>query len=229
MKHMKREPAAQTRFLRSAHPAANPYIGFTSYQRFRNDPLFADVVVRPENNKTETEASECYPTSPDVEQKGKGEGFYPDTEVAYIRILWKAFEPVRGTYNYGLIEDILKKAEQNRQTVMLRLMPHSTRACDDVPDWLKKEIPCPERPVGMRVKDSPEDPVFLQRFGDESARRKDPPARRRGPRGAEPAGPGPALRAKPPGICPRGRSGRPKCPRKAPASGPLPGPREARC
>ena len=37
---------------------ANPYIGFTSYQRFRGDPLFSDVVVSPDKNLTETERTE---------------------------------------------------------------------------------------------------------------------------------------------------------------------------
>lgn len=48
---------------------------------------------------------------------------------------------------------------------MFRLMPHSTCERDDVPDWLKKLIPCPARPDGMRVKDSPSDPLYLELFG----------------------------------------------------------------
>lgn len=145
----------------------NPYIGFTSYQRFRGDPLFSDIVVRPENSLTETERTECYPVSAEAELMKEGEaGFYPNTEVAYIRLLWKDFEPQRKKYDFALISDILKKAKQKGQTVMLRLMPHSTRACDDVPEWLKKMIPCPERPVGKRVKDSPSDPLWLRLFGE---------------------------------------------------------------
>ena len=145
----------------------NPYIGFTSYQRFRGDPLFSDVVVRPENNLTETERTECYPVSAEATLMREGEeGFYPDTEVAYIRILWKDFEPQRKQYDYPLIADILQKAKAKGQTVMFRLMPHSTRAGDDVPDWLKEMIPCPERPQGKRVKESPSDPLWLRLFGE---------------------------------------------------------------
>ena len=145
----------------------NPYIGFTSYQRFRGDPLFADIFVRPENNLTETERTECYPVRADAEFMREGEkGFYPDTEVAYVRILWKDFEPQRKQYNYPLIADILEKARAAGQTLMLRLMPHSTRASDDVPEWLKSMIPCPERPHGKRVKDSPSDPLWLRLFGE---------------------------------------------------------------
>ncbi len=142
----------------------NPYIGFMSFQHFRGESMFSDIVVRPEANRTETERVECYPISPDAEDNGRGEGYYPDTSIVYIRILWKEFEPERGVYNYEFIENILKEAEAHSQTLVFRLMAHSTRASDDVPEWLKALIPCPERPDGMRVKDSPTDPLFLELF-----------------------------------------------------------------
>lgn len=144
----------------------NPYIGFTSFQHFAGEALYSDIIVRPENNGTETENVECYPVPEYVPQNGRQEGFYPDTSVAYIRVLWKEFEPNQGQYNYAFIESILDKAKACGQTVMFRLMPHSTRACDDVPDWLKEIISCPERPEGKRVKDSPTDPLFLEYFGE---------------------------------------------------------------
>lgn len=143
----------------------NPYIGFTSFQHFRSDELYSDLIVRPENNMTETEHVECYPVPDYVEEKGRAQGYYPDCSVVYIRILWKEFEPLEGEYNYAFIEDILKKARENGQTVMFRLMQHSTRESDDVPDWLKEKIECPARPAGMRVKDCPKDPRFLDYFG----------------------------------------------------------------
>ncbi len=145
--------------------AQNPYIGFTSFQHFRNDELYSDLVVKPENNMTETEHVECYPVPDYVEEKGRAQGYYPDCSVVYIRILWKEFEPVEGEYNYAFIQDILNKARENDQTVMFRLMQHSTRESDDVPDWLKTKIECPARPQGMRVKDCPKDPKFLDYFG----------------------------------------------------------------
>ena len=143
----------------------NPYIGFTSFQHFRNDVLYSDLVVKPENNMTETEHVECYPVPDYVEEKGREQGYYPDCSVVYIRILWKEFEPTEGEYNYALIEDILQKARENEQTVMFRLMQHSTRESDDVPDWLKEKIACPARPAGARVEDCPSDPKFLEYFG----------------------------------------------------------------
>lgn len=144
----------------------NPYIGFLSFQHFRDEALYSDVIVRPEGNMTETENLECYPIPEYVKQNGRNEGFYPDTSVCYIRSLWKEFEPRRGEYNYGFIEDILEKAKSHNQSLIFRLMPHSTRAQDDVPDWLRDMIPCPDRPDGKRVKDSPTDPLFLEYFGE---------------------------------------------------------------
>ena len=145
--------------------AQNPYIGFTSFQHFRNDELYSDLIVKPENNMTETEHVECYPVPAYVEEKGRAQGYYPDCSVVYIRILWKEFEPKEGEYNYAFVQGILDKARENDQTVMFRLMQHSTRESDDVPDWLKTKIECPARPEGMRVKECPKDPKFLDYFG----------------------------------------------------------------
>ncbi|MGN1062600.1 MAG: DUF4832 domain-containing protein, partial [Candidatus Scatosoma sp.] len=143
----------------------NPYIGFTCFQHFGNDVLYSDLIVKPENNMTETEHVECYPVPSYVEERGREQGYYPDCSVVYIRILWKEFEPEEGFFNYAFIEDILNKAGKCGQTVMFRLMQHSTRESDDVPDWLKKKIECPNRTAGMRVKDCPSDPRFLEYFG----------------------------------------------------------------
>lgn len=144
----------------------NPYIGFTSFNHFRNDVLYSDCVVGQQGLAgCETEAFECYPVPEEVEEKGREQGFHPDETVAYIRILWKHFEPKQGEYDYAFIQDILDKAKSKGQTVMLRLMPHSTCERDDVPDWLKEIMPCPARPAGMRVKDSPSDPRYLKIFG----------------------------------------------------------------
>ncbi len=159
--------AKETRYFSvQKEEAQNPYIGFCSFQHFRGEKLYSDIIVRPENNMLETEDVECYPVPEWVPENGREEGYYPDTSIAYIRILWKEFEPERGVYNYKFIEDILDEARAHGQTVGFRLMAHSTRAIDDVPEWLKKLIPCPERPNGKRVKDSPTAPEFLQYFSE---------------------------------------------------------------
>lgn len=144
----------------------NPYIGFTSFQHFRGEKLYSDCIVLPENNYTETEHYECYPVPDYVPENGREEGYYPDTSIVYIRALWKEFEPEKGVYNYDFIQDIIDEAKAHNQTLAFRLIAHSTREMDDVPDWLKKIIPCPERPEGKRVKDSPTDPRFIEYFCD---------------------------------------------------------------
>lgn len=145
----------------------NPYIGITSFNHFRGEKLYSDCITNVTTGLAtcETENYECYPVPDGVEEKGREQGYFPDTTVAYIRILWKEFEPKRGEYNYAIIEDILAQAKAKGQTVMFRLMPHSTCARDDVPDWLKEMMPCPARPDGMRVKASPTDPRYLKLFG----------------------------------------------------------------
>ena len=159
------QPESMARYFNvQKEEAQNPYIGFMSFQHFRGEELYSDLVVRPENNYTETEHVECYPVPDYLGEKGREEGYYPDTSIVYIRILWKEFEPKRGEYNYAFIEDIINKAKAHGQSLIFRLMAHSTRACDDVPDWLQTLIPCPERPEGERVKDSPTDPLFLELF-----------------------------------------------------------------
>ncbi|MBQ9782180.1 MAG: DUF4832 domain-containing protein [Clostridia bacterium] len=144
----------------------NPYIGVVSFQHFRGEKLYSDCIAgKPGTAGCETENYECYPVPDGVEENGREQGYFPDTTVCYIRILWKEFEPIQGVYNYDFIQEILDKAKEKGQTVMFRLMPHSTCARDDVPNWLKKLMPCPERPDGMRVKDSPSDPRYLKLFG----------------------------------------------------------------
>ena len=151
-------------FNQKREEGQNPFTGFMSFQHFRGEKLYSDIIVEPKNRYTETERVECYPVSPDAEENGREEGYYPDTSIVYIRVLWKEFEPQRGAYNYKFIQDIVDKARAHGQTLIFRLMAHSTRASDDVPEWLKEIIPCPERPDMERVKDSPTDPRFMEYF-----------------------------------------------------------------
>ena len=142
----------------------NPGTGFMSFQHFSGEKLYDDIEVKPENKMTETERVECYPVSADAGEISADEAYYPKSSVVYIRSLWKEFEPEQGKYNYDFIQKLIDKAKQSGQTLLFRLMAHSTRACDDVPEWLKRLIECPERPEGKRVKDSPTDPLFMELF-----------------------------------------------------------------
>lgn len=151
-------------FTYSPEPKQNPDTGFVSYQHFRGERLYSDCAVDSKNNMTETENFECYPVPSGVEENGRLQGYFPDTAIAYIRFLWKEFEPCEGRYNYEFVEKIIAKAKSAGQSLVIRMMPHSTCERDDVPAWLKEKIECPKRPRGMRVKDSPTDPLFLKLF-----------------------------------------------------------------
>lgn len=157
-------PTKTEKFACKKEEGLNPYIGFVSFQHFRGENLYSDIVVEEKNKRTETERIECYPISADAEDDGRKQGYYPDATVAYFRVLWKEFEAERGVYNYDFIQSIIDEAKAHGQTLNFRLMAHSTRECDDLPEWLKEMIPCPERPPMMRVKDSPTDPLFMQLF-----------------------------------------------------------------
>ena len=147
-------------FKPSEEVLQNPYIGFTSFNHFRNEPLFSDTT------KEWGWIKERYPIYDWVEQNGREQGYYPDTEIAYFRVLWKDVEKKEGEYDFAFIEDILKKAKEHNQSVMLRIMPHTTRHDQDVPDWLKEKIDCPARPDAERVKESPKDPIWIDKFAN---------------------------------------------------------------
>lgn len=151
-------PNSQIKFAVTDESLQNPYIGFTSFQHFRGEPLFSDC------DTAEGWLKEHYPVYESVAQNGRSQGFYPDTEIAYIRMLWKDFEPEEGKFNYTLSDAIFQKAAECGQSVMFRLMPHTTKSFEDVPDWLRVQIDCPERPEAARVKDSPPSPIFLEKF-----------------------------------------------------------------
>ena len=59
----------------------NPYTGFMSFQHFRGETLYSDIIVKPENKMTETETVECYPISADAMDNGRGEGWYADGRI----------------------------------------------------------------------------------------------------------------------------------------------------
>ena len=155
---MKRSPNTVRKFTRTNEILNNPYIGFTSFQHFRGEPLFSDTTP------AEGWIKERYPVYNWVEQNGREQGYHPDTELAYIRMLWRDIEPCEGVYDFSVTDDVFKKAKAKNQSVIFRLMPHTTRAEEDVPDWLKSQIDCPPRPDTQRVKESPTDPIFLRKF-----------------------------------------------------------------
>ena len=93
---MKIESGERRYFKLKSATEPGPYIGFTSYQHFDGEKLYSDIVVRPENNMTETEKIESYPLPRDVEQNGRQEGYYPPCSVARLHLpLLQADLPLR--------------------------------------------------------------------------------------------------------------------------------------
>ena len=153
---MHRFPTDTSRFQPLSGVLINPYMGFTTFQHFRGDPLYSD--------RMPGWAKEFYPPRADAVYGGEAEGFFPDTRIAYIRIDWRAWEPQDGVFDCAFLSGILERAAKRGQSVLLRLMPHTTRWEQDIPDWLAAQIPHPARPVEGRVKESPDDPRFFHRF-----------------------------------------------------------------
>ncbi len=137
----------------------NPYKGFTSFNHFNGEPLFTDTFG------TDGWKKERYPVYDFVEQEGNKTGCYPPCTIAYIRMLWRDIEPEEGKYNFELIDGILDKCKKHGQTLMFRIMQHTTRSFEDIPDWLAARIEHPERPDELRIKASPTADEYYITFG----------------------------------------------------------------
>jgi len=126
-------------FLPSDKTLLNPHIGFQTFQRFNGDPL------EPAETRRWTEG---FPIEYSPYSGSLSNGAHPDTTVAYYRVYWRYFEPEEENYNWDLIERALATAHERKQTLMLRLPPHSHLEwpdeelpdSGDVPDWLRKYI-----------------------------------------------------------------------------------------
>ena len=117
----------------------NPHIGFQTFQRFNGDPL------EPAETRRWTEG---YPINYHPFTGSLSNGQHPDTTVAYYRVYWRYFEPEEGKYNWELFDKALATAEERKQTLMIRMPPHSHLGqpdeeipdADDLPAWLRAKI-----------------------------------------------------------------------------------------
>lgn len=134
----------------------NPYKGFTDFNHFDDGKIFADSVDGWKKEK--------YPLYDDLDQSGAKTGFYPKCSIAYVRTLWSIVEPQENVFDFSVIDEVLDKCKKSGQTLMLRIMQHTARACEDIPAWLKKKVACPERPDEERIKGSPTDDYYYIAF-----------------------------------------------------------------
>ena len=141
----------------------NPGIGFTTFQRFNGDSLNAGT------GWTEGLPIDVAPSPEHAVAPG-----YPNTSVAYLRLYWRFVEPEKGRFDWHLIDDALRTAQQRGQTLMLRIAPHGTQAAEDVPAWYRQQTG--EQLTSSRQKTDwqsttskwlidPERPAYAREFG----------------------------------------------------------------
>ena len=133
----------------------NPGIGFTTFQMFNGDNLAPNQDVLREINLEQFQNP--------IEDLGNIN--YPNTSIAYFRILWKVIEPEMGKYRWDYIDSLLNLAHAHGQTLMLRISPYKGKPNDDVPDWYRKMVG-PEREFNhIKWPVDPENPLYAIYFG----------------------------------------------------------------
>jgi len=113
---------------------SNPGIGFTTHGRFNDDELSDE------------------------------KGYYPYSRIAYFRFYWRVLEPEQGQYNWSLLDNVLKKAAERNQTVIVRFPPSKTGRAD-IPDYYRKMVG-PETNLRSKWRTDPNDPRYAKYYGD---------------------------------------------------------------
>lgn len=131
----------------------NPGIGFTTFQRFNGDTLNAGYGW-----------TEGYPIAyqnfdGDIVNKD-----YPQTTIAYFRVVWAYVEPEPLKYNWEMIDKALLTAAARGQTLMLRIAPYE-HGDKDVPAWYRKMVGKKDKHLSEKWRIDPEDERYLQYFG----------------------------------------------------------------
>lgn len=134
----------------------NPGMGFTTFQMFNGDNLKAkvDVLGDPSIERH---------SQPEKDFRNNG---YPQTSIAYFRVLWSFIEPNEGEYRFGYIDSLLKIANQRDQTLMLRISPYKGKPGTDVPDWYRAYVGDQRDFSHQKWVVDPEDPRYAHYFGN---------------------------------------------------------------
>ena len=134
----------------------NPGMGFTTFQMFNGDNLDSniDVLIDPKISDYQ---------NPD---KGLVNTGYPNTSIAYFRILWQFIEPNEGEYRWDFIDKLLEVAHQRNQTLMLRIAPYKVKQGTDVPPWYRKMVGDNRDHDHLKWVVDPEDPRYAYYFGN---------------------------------------------------------------
>ncbi len=137
----------------------NPGIGFTTFQRFNGDTLNRGL------RWTEGHPIEYQEFDGSLENEN-----HPMTSIAYFRVYWSYMEPEKGIYNWAMIDNALKTAQDRNQTLMLRIAPYGSGPVNnetDVPAWYRKLTGDKNEwlPSGEGWRVDAEDPRYAQYFG----------------------------------------------------------------
>jgi len=133
----------------------NPGIGFMTFQRFNGDPLNEGTAW------TEGHPMEVFPFDGSLKTP-----HHPMTSIAYFRIYWKYIEPERGVRNWDLIDQALSTARSRKQTLLLRIAPHSSSVTNvDVPIWYRKLVGDQTKWAEKKWLVNPNDPNYVECFG----------------------------------------------------------------
>lgn len=117
----------------------NPHRGTTTFQRFQGDELYSTWKWSDADGPTTFK--------PDVPVRDN-EQFIPRTTLSYCRWPWRWFEPAKGSYNWGLLDQALKTAKARGQTLQIRFEPF-TRAIDYSSEPITAKRHPPEMSVDM--------------------------------------------------------------------------------
>jgi hypothetical protein len=66
---------------------------------------------------------------------------HPDSKVSYCGVRWKDLEPVRGVFDWQVLEKKLTYARSLGCTAIVRCSPYALAEEDDIPDWFRKDYP----------------------------------------------------------------------------------------
>ncbi|MFH1708349.1 MAG: DUF4832 domain-containing protein [Planctomycetota bacterium] len=152
----------------------NPHRGTTTFQRFQGDDTY------PTWDTSDTHGPTQFTS---LKQTSANVKYIPRTTLTYIRWPWRWLEPVKGKYNWDIIDGSLRTVRERGQTAQMRFQPY-TRAIDYAQEPNRIKVHPPEKSVnvpdwywatgakwikkGVYTANEPDsnDPLYLRHFGD---------------------------------------------------------------
>ena len=169
------EKVQRIRPLEHSDYIANPHRGTATFQRFQGDPTYPTPV------SSDTHGPLAFPRlRGPVLANVK---YIPRTTLTYCRWPWKWLEPVKGRFNWQIIDGALRAASERGQTAQLRFQPYTLRwdtaknppkakryppeVSVNLPDWYW-DTGATWIAAGPYCRHEPDsnDPRYIRHFGD---------------------------------------------------------------